>query len=189
MTLPTEGAKYYQELALYSLGRLRWETRKLSLEDYLRMEFLLHVLSGDRKLEDIKDTKRRSLCGYLSLALLYAYRTFEPTRDAIDVDFLFQMMIAKFGYTETLSERAHQARIRPWLYRYFNWLIIVTEREDNIPNRGIRYSSYTKGYHDGSTLRPPSAESEQILDRDAYSTPRNPISLEIWDPEEFRRNL
>lgn len=190
MSLPEEGPKYYSELALYSLGRLRWDTQELSLEDYLRMEFLLHVLSGDRRLEDIKDTRKRILCGYLSLALLYAPRSFQPTREFIELNFLFQMMFAKFGITETLSERAHRARCSPWSSRYFLWLSIVTESENAQPERGIRYSSYTKGYHDGSTLRPTPPENEQVLDREAYTrTLRNPISLEIWDPEEFRRNL
>lgn len=182
--------KFCSELALFSLGKYFWESRELSLEDYMRMEFLLHRLSGDKKLVDIVDPLRWSLSGTIAMVLKYARRSFEPFREYHEAEFLFQMAFAKFGIRDTLEHRYHKSRASTWRTRYELWLDIRSTREDHVNNRGVRYSSYTKGYHDGSALRPTKPQNFQTLDRASYSrSKRRRPDLDVWDPKEFRENL
>lgn len=183
--------KLISELALYAVGKYLWEDSAVSLEDYYRLEFLLTWLLGSKKnIGDIKDKKKQDLVVLISLILKYAERSFEPTIVSLSKKRLQEMMVAKVGPLETLSARAHGARSYIWSVRYELWLELRSEGEDDNQIRGIRYSSYTKGYHDGSTLRPNKAERSQILDRQRYSQVQFGIpNLEIWDPEEYRKNL
>jgi hypothetical protein len=184
--------KETSELALYSLGLFYWETGILTLEDYMRMEFLLTRLLGSKKdFTQLKDKRKQDICVLLSLVLRFGERSFEPLREYLGVERLLQMSVAKVGMTETLSRRAHGARSDVWAPRYELWLELRTEGEADTGIRGKRYSSYTKGYHDGSSLRPKSSAKAQVLDRLGYDQVANysAPNLEIWDPEEFRKNL
>jgi len=99
-------------------------------------------------------------------------------------------MVAKTGPDESLTRRAHGARSDVWSTRYELWLELRSEGEDDNLIRGKRYNSYTKGYHDGSTLRPQDPGKYQTLDRESYSKVQFGIpNLEIWDAEEFRSRL
>jgi hypothetical protein len=184
------GIKQLSELALFSVGQFLWEKTSLSLEDYMRMEFLLNKLQGNSlSIAHIKDKRRQDLTVLLSLVLKHGQRI-DNYSEFIPVERLFNIMFSKIGSMDSLSERAHLSRADIWATRYYLWIELRSESEESNSIRGKRYSSYTKGYHDGSTLRPSRAENFQVLDREEYSRtlPVFP-NLEIWDPEEFRRNL
>lgn len=185
------GPKQISEMALYFVGKFLWESRQLDLADFIRGEFLLSKLLGD-KIDHfhIKDKRKRDLSVAISLVLKYAERPFEPLREYQSVERLREMICAKTGLFETLESRAHGARSYVWSVRYFLWIELRSEGEADNQDRGKRYSSYTKGYHDGSSLRPTRAEKYQVLDRESYSTTQFGLpSLEIWDAEEFRSRL
>jgi len=184
--------KHLSELALYGIGNQIWEADSpLSLEDYLRLEFLFNALSAGKPVDEIKDLYIKDICISLYIILKFSANFDKQTGDTKDE--LWNKMIFKtMGWNLVhLSKRAHQSRQDIWMRRYVSWLEIRIVGEEHESNRGVRYSSYTKGYHDGKSLRPEQPSDVQILDRDGY---QNRVStllsiLDFWDPDEWRRNL
>lgn len=179
--------KSIEELALYSIGRFFHEKPMIELEDYLRLEFLLHCLTGDRALKYIKNQRQLDLSVALSMILKYAIRDFDDSNQVLSHERLVHMIFAKTrsSFRKHLDLRAHGSRSFVWSTRFYEWIKIriVSELAEN--RRGKMYDSYTKGYKDGSTLRPEDPSKFQVLDRTHYSDTSHPPNLEVWDRDEF----
>jgi hypothetical protein len=186
-----EKTKHLEELGLYFIGQYLYESDfQISLEDYLRGEFLLNAITAGKEISVLPPGNRRNISLCIYFILKFGQRFDSPEKKQKEE--LIQIFSFKTkGWSSVhITERAHGSRKPVWMLRYSNWLSIRIVGENYETNRGIRYSSYTKGYHDGKTLRPYSPSDDQILDRDAY-TVQSPTLLitEIWDPDEYRQEL
>lgn len=191
LAFPLDKKKHLEELALVWIGMfLHEEDFKIGLDEYLRAEFLMSTIAGSKRIEDLTDINQQNICKCLFFILKYGQQP-----DGIGImskeDIWRVITFKTLGWNILhLGERSYYSRRPVWRIRLYQWLTISIVGEEHETNRGIRYSSYTKGYHDGKSLRTPSPEDSQILDREGYfEETKVSFFYDLIDPEEFRNNL